>query len=497
MKASAKKKTSPQSVRLLVVGTGFGGLGTAIQAKRAGEQDFLVLERAEEVGGVWRDNSYPGCACDVQSHLYSFSFAPNPDWSRDFAPQGEIHDYLKRCARDFDLYPHIRFKTDVTRYNWDEQQAAWLVETSNGNYLAQYLVLACGSLSDPLIPAIPGQETFAGHAFHSARWPGDLELAGKRVAVIGTGASAIQFIPAIQPLVGSLTVFQRTAPWVLPRHDKTISLARRQIFRQFSLLQRARRSLIYVQRELTALGFRYPILMSVARREGLAHMHRAVKGPVLRAKLTPDYTVGCKRVLISDTYYPAMAQPNVSVVTHGVREITPQGVIDKQGVAHDVDVLIYGSGFAVKDLPYSHVVHGRDGQTLADAWQGSPKSLAGTTVHGFPNLFLLHGPNVGLGHSSVIFMLEAQIEHVLSAIAIADRKGCQVLEPTMIAQRRFTHWVDETMQGTVWTSGGCDSWYLDNTGRNSALWPSYTFSFRQRVAVARPEEYRFSARQAS
>lgn len=480
-----------KTIELLIVGTGFGGLGTAIQAKRKGVQDFIVIERATEVGGVWRDNAYPGCACDVQSHLYSFSFAPNPNWSKDFAPQTEIFDYLKYCAKKFHIYPHIHFNTELKSAVWHESLGQWQVETSQGTYHATYVVLGCGSLSDPLIPEIAGQDKFAGLSFHSAQWPKDMDLTGKRVAVIGTGASAIQFIPAIQPMVSNLTVFQRTPAWVLPRHDEKIPDYQKWAFKQSKLLQKLNRQRIYWQREYTALGFKFPILMKQTQYHAKEHIRKAISDPELIKKVTPNYTLGCKRVLISNTYYPALAQPNVEVITTGVKQIRKNDLIAQDGTVHKVDIIIYGSGFKAKELPFADDVRGKSGLTLNQYWEGSPKGFAGTTVHDFPNLFILHGPNVGLGHSSVIYMFEAQIEHIFSVLDLAQQRQANVVEPTAIAQSQYTHWIDKTMKGSVWTSGGCESWYLDHTGRNSSLWPSFTFHFRQKVANAEAKHYHF------
>lgn len=477
--------------KILIIGTGFGGLGTAIQAKLKGWNEFIVLERSNEVGGVWRDNHYPGCACDVQSHLYSFSFAPNPEWSQDFAPQGEIFDYLKNCAKEYRIYPHIHFNTEMLSAKWIEQQGKWIVETSRGSYEANYLVLGCGSLSDPLIPEIKGQDKFGGQAFHSAEWPEDLDLTGKKVAVIGTGASAIQFIPAIQSKVSQLTVFQRTPAWVLPRHDEKIPEPKKWLFRRFEIAQKLQRQMIYWQREYMALGFKFPVLMKQAQHHALENIKKAISDPELIAKVTPNYTLGCKRVLISNTYYPALAQPNVEVVTDGIQQIRKNDIVDQKDISRKFDVIIYGSGFKVKELPFADDVIGKSGLSLNEYWAGSPKGFAGTTVHDFPNLFILHGPNVGLGHSSVIYMFEAQIEHIYKVIELAEQQGSQIAEPTAIAQSQYTRWIDLTMKGSVWTSGGCESWYLDHTGRNSSLWPSFTFHFKNKITKISPTDYHF------
>ncbi len=475
--------------KTLIIGTGFGGLATAYFLKQAGETDFMILERKGDVGGVWRDNSYPGCACDVQSHLYSFSFAPNPDWSRHFSPQAEIYAYLKRCARDFDLLPHVRFHQDVINMTWLEASGEWLVQTHQAEFRARHVVGAFGSLSDPAIPQLPGLDDFQGEVFHSASWPKDFDPKGKRIAVIGTGASALQFIPAIQPDVAQLHLFQRTPPWVMPRHDGPISTVTRHAYRRLPLLQKAERMRIYSQREVFVLGFMNPQLMKQSQKTAIKHLHSAVKDPVLRQKLTPDYTLGCKRILISNTYYPALTQSNVNVIDSGIQQVAANAVIGKDGIAREVDAIIFGTGFQTKDLPFAHHVHDGKGHTLADVWAGSPKAYMGTTIHGFPNLYLLHGPNIGLGHTSVIYMLEAQAEHIVGVIKLADQKGYDIIEPTAQAQQHFVDQIEHNMKGTVWVAGGCNSWYLDSTGRNSSLWPSFTFRFRNLATSIKAQDY--------
>ncbi|HEV3049644.1 MAG TPA: NAD(P)/FAD-dependent oxidoreductase, partial [Longimicrobium sp.] len=405
-----------QDVRIAIIGSGFGGLGTAIRLKQQGVDDFVVLERAGDVGGTWRDNTYPGCACDVQSHLYSFSFAPNPDWSRSFSPQPEIQRYLQRCAREFGILPHVRFHHEVTDTRWDEDAQRWRIQTSQGPLTAQVLVMAAGALSDPVIPDLPGLDRFEGRAFHSAQWDHDYDLRGRRVAVIGTGASAIQFVPEIQPAVERLYVFQRTPPWILPRHQRDLSEAERGLFRRVPAAQRAARGAIYLAREAFVLGFRNPRTMSVAQRVALRHLRKSIADPALRQKLTPDWTMGCKRVLLSNEYLPALAQPNVEVVTDGIVEVRANSIVTADGAERQVDAIIFGTGFQPTDPPLAHHTRGRGGRTLAEVWAGSPAAHVGTTVAGFPNLFMLTGPNTGLGHTSVVYMIEAQIEHLLGAL---------------------------------------------------------------------------------
>ena len=480
----------PRHLRVAIVGSGFGGLGTAIRLKQSGENDFLVFERAEALGGVWRDNSYPGCACDVPSHLYSFSFAKNPDWTRSFSGQAEIWAYLEACADRFGVRPHIRFRHAVTAVTWSDDAQLWTLDTSGGRYTADVLVAAAGALSEPALPEIPGLASFAGKTFHSAAWDHAYDLDGKRVAVIGTGASAIQFVPAIQPKVASLALFQRTPPWVLPRRDRDLSSLERALLRASPAFQWLVRSGTYGVRELMAVSFFYPGVARLVEKVALAHMKRAVKDPELRKKLTPSYTIGCKRILLSDDYYPALTRPNVEVVTDPIARVTETGVVTASGRVHDVDAIVFGTGFQIQDYPFGKRVRGRDGKSLADVWHTSMTAHLGTTAVGFPNLFMLQGPNTALGHSSVVIMIEAQIDHLMNALAYMKKEGVTSVEPKPEAQAAFVKEVDRDMQGTVWNAGGCSSWYLDKHGRNSALWPGFTFTFRQRVAPFVADEYR-------
>lgn len=479
------------TTKTIIIGTGFGGLAAAFRLKQQNDNDYIILERAGDVGGVWRDNQYPGCACDVQSNLYSFSFAQNPAWSREFSGRDEILQYLKRCARQFGLTSKIHFNTNVTRLEWREKDSEWLITTDRNEYRSRYIISGMGNLSDPKIPHIDGIENFKGKVFHSGNWPKDLQLDGKSVAVIGTGASAIQFIPEIQPLVANLHVYQRTAAWVMKRPDSAVNEVTRKRFASMPWLQRLARYKIYLKREWMACAFRNPVLMRVAQKHAMHHLNEAIKDPQLRKKLTPNYTLGCKRVLLSNDYYPAMAKPNVNLITSGPKRITERGIVGHDDIERQVDMIIFGTGFQAQELPYAHYIFGRSGSSLAEAWKDSPVSLAGTTVSGFPNLFLIHGPNTGTGHTSAVYMMEAQVEYSVRLIRYAERAGFGVLEAREEAQQRYVRWVDKLMLGTVWTSGGCQSWYLDKTGRNSILWPYYSFIFRNRILNIRSGEYEF------
>nr|BFE66388.1 NAD(P)/FAD-dependent oxidoreductase [Dactylosporangium thailandense] len=464
--------------RIAIIGAGFGGLGAAIRLKQRGWTDFVVFERADDLGGTWRENSYPGCACDVPSQVYSFSFALNPRWTSTYSPQDEIWSYLRACADRFGVRPAIRFGTEVRAAAWDHGR--WRLETSAGTWTADVLIAAGGPLNEPVIPKLPGLETFRGEAFHSARWNHGAELAGRRVAVIGTGASAIQIVPAIQPVAGALTLFQRTPAWVMPRGERPLRPWEQRMYGRIPGAQRLVRTLAYWQIEATVLAFLRPALMRLAERAALANLRKAVRDPGLRARLTPDYRMGCKRVLKSDDYYPALVRDNVEVVTDAIAEVRPHAVVTRDGTEHPADVIVFGTGFRVSDLPIAERIRGRDGRSLAEHWQGSPQAFRGTTVAGFPNLFLLLGPNTGLGHNSVVLMIEAQIAYVLAALRTLDRRGIRALEPRPEAQARFVARVDRRMAGTVWATG-CHSWYLDSTGRNSTLWPGSTWGYRLKM----------------
>lgn len=485
----------PPHVHVAIIGSGFSGLGAAIRLRQEGMHDFVILERANDVGGTWRDNSYPGCACDVPSNLYSFSFAPNPEWTRAFSPQPEIFAYLQGCASRYGILPHIRFGHSVTGASWDEDRRVWRIETSKGVYTANVVIAGVGGLSEPSVPKLPGLDRFEGAAFHSARWDHGFDLTGRRVAVVGTGASAIQFIPAIQPTVASLQVFQRTPPWVLPRRNREVNERAHALFRALPSTQRLARGGIYAMTELFGTGFRHPWLMRPLQRAAVGYLERAVEDPILRAKLTPNYTIGCKRVLFSNTYFRAMTQSNVDVVTAGIQEVTARSIVTKDGEEHAVDAILFGTGFQVTEIPFGKFVRGRDGRSLDELWNGSPQAHLGTTVAGFPNFFLLLGPNTGLGHTSIVYMIESQIAHIVKALRYMRDHGVATVEPRPEAQAAFIADVDRRLRTTVWNTGGCASWYIDKTGRNSTLWPDATWRFRKLVSKFNPDDYRMGRSQ--
>jgi cation diffusion facilitator CzcD-associated flavoprotein CzcO len=484
----------PATTQIAIIGAGFGGIGAAVRLLQAGFDNLVIFERAEDLGGVWRDNSYPSCACDVPSHLYSFSFAPNPDWSRSFSGQAEIWAYLRRVACAFGVLPRIRFCHEVLAAMWHEGRRRWLIATSRGPYEAAALVVGSGALSEPAIPELPGLEQFAGASFHSARWDHGYALAGRRVAVVGTGASAIQFVPAIQPVVGQLLVFQRTPPWIVPRVERPIPLAERRLYARFPALQLVQRARVYAVRELLVAAFRHPRLMGLTmQRAAERFLERSVPDPALRARLRPGYDVGCKRILASNDYLPALQRPNVELITERIVAVTPAGLVTADGVERGADAIIFGTGFRVTAQPIAGKIRGREGRTLAETWGASPRAHLGTTVAGFPNMFFLQGPNTGLGHSSVIYMIERQIEHLVRALRHMRERGATTIEPRPEAQAAFVAAVDRGMAGTVWTAGGCRSWYLDAAGRNSTLWPGYTWQFARRLRRFDPSEYLLGA----
>jgi len=474
----------PDHVRVAVIGSGFAGIGMVVRLAEQGIDDVVVLERASTVGGTWRDNTYPGCACDVPSHLYSFSFAPNPDWSHVFSRQPEIRAYLERVTDEHGVRPHLHVDTDLVSGAWDDTAMLWRLETSRGSLTADIVVSGCGGLVEPALPDVPGVGSFEGPAFHSARWDHDVDLTGKRVAVIGTGASAVQFVPEIREPAAHVTVFQRTPPWVLPRRDRAITPTERALFRRVPALQAAARTGTYWLRELNLLSFtRGGSLRKAAEKQSRANLEAAIRDPELRARLTPDYEIGCKRVLLSSTWYPALAQDDVSLVTTGVTEVRPHGVVDGDGVEHDVDVIVYGTGFRVMDIPVAHRLTGREGRTLAQEWQATgAQAHRGTTVAGFPNLFLLLGPNTALGHSSVVLMIEAQITYVVQALKALEAHGARALEVRRAAQGAYNTALQARLDTTVWNQGGCRAWYRDADGRNFTLWPTHTFTFRKQLA---------------
>lgn len=465
---------------IVIIGTGFSGMGMAMKLREAGREDFVVLEKAQDVGGTWRDNTYPGCECDIPSHMYSFSYELNTDWSKSFSGQPEIHEYMRKVADEQGIRPYIDFGVEVTGATWDEERQRWTVRTASGDdYEARFVVAGVGGLHLPNVPEISGAESFAGPRFHSAQWDHSVDLTGKKVVVIGTGASAIQFIPIIAEQVGQLTVFQRTPPWVLPKNDKPTPEWRKQAFAKVPGAQRAYRNALYWSLEARAIAFNGHLnVLPFAEKIVTRHLAKSVPDAELQAKLTPSYRLGCKRVLQSNTYYPTFMRDNVELSTDGVTSITPEGVIDGNGVLHEADVIIYGTGFHVIDAFDYLDIKGRNGVDLASQFrEGGVETYMGMMINGFPNLAFMLGPNTALGHNSVVFMIEQQTKFLIRLLDEMDGLGAAVAEPTLQAQTSFNEEIQRLVEKGIWTQGGCTSWYLDSHGKNRTIWPKFTFQY--------------------
>jgi len=480
-----------ETLAVLIVGAGFSGLAMAIRCRQAGIGPLRVIEKADGIGGTWHDNTYPGAACDIPSHLYSLSFAPKADWSRMYAPQPEILAYLQDTAERNGLMPLIQLGTTFTGATWDAERALWHVETDRGRITARAIVAGMGGLHHPAFPDIPGRDAFAGPAFHTAAWDHSAALAGKRVGVIGTGASAIQVVPELAAVASHLTLFQRTPPWIMPKNDHAIAERARDRYRRLPLSRRLERARLFWLHEVRALLGFTKVSKLTGQAESLArhHLAKAVPDKALRAKLTPNYRLGCKRVLISDDYYPALQRPNVTLETDGIARITETGVPTETGRHHELDVIVYATGFDVAaTFARMHLV-GRDGRSLTEAWAGGVGAYQGITVAGFPNFFMLLGPNTGLGHNSVVSMIEIQVQHVLDCLTALGR-GTKTVEVRPEAQARFVDRLQSRMADSIWQAGGCRSWYLDATGRNSTLWPDSVMAYRRSARRARLRDYR-------
>ena len=474
-----------------IIGSGFSGLGMAIALQKEGKRSYVVLEKGAGVGGTWRENRYPGCACDVPSHLYSFSFAQNPDWTRHYAGQKEILAYLERCAEEHGVKPHCRFGSEATSCVFDEVTSRWEITTASGDVFdAGQLVLGVGALHQWKFPEVPGRETFAGPQVHSAAWDEAISLEGKRVAVVGTGASAIQLVPAIAPRVKQLTVFQRTPAWIVPRHDAPISRFARWLYRVAPWVMKLTRARIYWRLESAAIGFtRWPRLLAAAEWVGKRHLRSQVMNPALHERLTPKYAAGCKRIIVSDDFYPALNRPNVTLEPSAVTEVTPSGVVTPDGRHVGCDVIVWCTGFEVNASTLK--VAGRGGRELEAAWREGAHAYRGTTVAGFPNMYVLLGPNTGLGHNSIIYMIESQIRFAMEHLRALDTAGAKSVEVSEAAEREFNATLHAKLPGTIWASG-CTSWYLDAHGKNTTLWPGATFSFRKITRKIDPAHILFS-----
>ena len=478
-------------IDLLVVGAGFGGLAMADRLLRENRgEEFLVLEAADEVGGTWRDNTYPGCACDVPTALYSLSRHAHPGWSHSFGRQPEIHSYLISVADRIGLRDRLVTSCEVTSAQWDAEAALWTVETTRGQVRARHLVVATGALSAPSVPRLPGLGDFEGEVFHSARWRHDIPLEGRKVAVVGTGASAVQFVPEIAGTADHVTVFQRTPGWILPRLDRPISQRRKTLYQRFPLLQRIVRGRVYLGRELYVVVFtRAQFLLRFFEWFARFYLFLHIRDRKTRRALTPNFSIGCKRVLLTSQWLPALTRPDVTLVPDAASSVTRRGLVASDGTEHAADVIIFGTGFQPTEPPIARLVRGSDGSTLAERWEGSPRAHNGITVDGFPNLFLLYGPNTNLGHSSIVYMLESQAEHVVRLLDLAAQAPRRTVEVRPETVGAYADRMDEELAHTVWNEGGCSSWYFDARGRNSLQWPTFTFRYREQVRQVDPAEF--------
>jgi cation diffusion facilitator CzcD-associated flavoprotein CzcO len=461
--------------------------------QRAGYHDVTVFERSERIGGVWHHNTYPGAACDIPSHLYEFSFHPNPHWSRRYAPQAEIQAYLEHVAASHGVMDRIRTGTEVRGARWDEPRGKWLLETSAGSHEADVLVTACGQLSVPSIPALPGLDSFAGPSFHTARWRHDVELAGKRVAVIGTGCSAIQVVPAIQPTVAQVDVFQRSPGWTLPKMDHPYPDGAQRLFERFPLLQRLDRASIFYFQELAALGMTsQPWLLRLFQRIAKRQIDSSIADPELRRKVTPGDDMGCKRIMLTDDWYPTLALPNVDVVTDRIQAVTPTGIRTADGAERRYDAIVLATGFKTHGFVAPMEIAGAGGRTLADAWAGLPRAYLGLSVPDFPNMFLLYGPNTNGGSGSVVNTLESGIGHVVAALDELEAADARRIEISRAAADRFDRELRDALAGTVWHTG-CTNWYVDENGNDPNQWPWVWARYRRRTERIEPGAYELAA----
>ncbi len=462
----------------LVIGGGFCGLGTLIRLKQAGIDDVVLLERDERVGGTWRDATYPGAACDIPSQLYSFSFAPNPDWSRAYSPSAEILAHIEGLVQRFDLGPHLRLGAEVTGLTFERRAGAWTVETAAGTtYRARAVVAASGPLSDASLPRIRGIETFEGTIIHSARWNHDVDLAGTSVAVVGTGASAVQIIPELVKTVGSLKVFQRTPGWVMPRVDVPTPAVGKAVFRRIPVAQRAVRSALYLAHETAATGLVWDTpVTGLVERAGRAHLRLAVRDPWLRRQLTPDFRAGCKRMLMSSDYYPALQAENCKLITWPIATINPRGIRTSDGIEHALDTIVFATGYDVHRGGPPFLVRGLDGRVLQEEWAGRARGYKSISVHGYPNLYFTTGPNSGPGHNSLLVYAEGQIDYAVQAIRTILGKDLRSLDVTAQAQEAYNAGIQRRLRRTTWMSG-CSSWYLSEDGDNATMYPGFATQY--------------------
>ncbi|ROZ88888.1 NAD(P)/FAD-dependent oxidoreductase [Gordonia sp. OPL2] len=472
-------------VQIAIIGAGFSGLGAAIKLKQNGFDDFVVLDRGTDFGGTWRDNTYPGAACDVPSHLYSYSFAHNPQWSRSYSHQPEIHRYINKVAAEHAIAANTRFRTEVSNAQWHEDEQRWVLDIErDGNreqVRAQIMIGAVGPLCEPNLPDIDGFDSYQGTIVHSARWDNDLDVSGKRVAVIGTGASAIQLVPELAKSAGRLDVYQRTAPWIVPRTERPYSAPEQWAFAHVPGYQSAVRGAIYAMNEVTAFGLTYsPRSLKPVELVCRANINRAIKDPETRRKATPTFQVGCKRILRSNDWYPAIARPNVDLVTDGIARVTENGIVTRDGTEREVDIIVVATGFHVTDSPVFDRIVGTDGRSLAGVWEEiGMQGYKGSFINGFPNMMLMIGPSTGLGHTSMVYMIESQLNYLVDYLKTVRAQGITRAEVKFDDQRRYNADIQHSLRNSVWVNGGCSSWYKDHHGNITTLWPGFTFNFRR------------------
>ncbi|WP_433847844.1 flavin-containing monooxygenase [Acinetobacter proteolyticus] len=477
-----------EKFHVVIIGAGFAGIGAAIKLQQAGFTDFVVLEKADEIGGVWRANTYPGCACDVPSALYSYSFAPNPQWSRVFAQQQEIKTYIQHVAQQFDVKKYVRFGYEMLESAWDDQAKHWVVKTNQGLIHARFAIMAGGPMHQPVLPKIKGLETFKGAQFHSAEWNHDVDLNGKKVAVVGAGASAIQFVPEIQAQVEKLTLLQRTPQWVLPKMDQSLPKLAQALFKVLPVTQRLTRYGVYGVFESLNSSMHHPKLVSQIERLAKLNIRLGVKDPELRAKLLPDFTIGCKRVLQSNQWYPALAKSNVEVLRCGVEEVRGNTLIASDGSEHEVDAIIFGTGFEVSNPPIAKQIRNKHGKSMDEVWQGSAQGYLGTVVEGCPNAFVMFGPNIAVS-SSALIIIEAQLTYILDMLKKVQAQQIETVEIRAEVLEQYNDEIQAALKNTVWNTGGCSSYFIDRNGRNSTLWPWTTFEMRARLAQCDLNDY--------
>jgi cation diffusion facilitator CzcD-associated flavoprotein CzcO len=481
------------SLSVAVVGGGFGGVGAAVMLRDARYDDVTVFEKGERIGGVWHHNTYPGAACDVPSHLYEFSFEPNPRWSRRYAPQAEIQAYLEDVARRRGVLDRIRTGTEVTSARWDEQRGKWALETTAGPHEADVLVTACGQLSVPSVPPIPGLESFEGPSFHTAEWQHEVDLAGKRVAVVGTGCSAIQVVPAIQPTVGHVDVYQRSPGWTFPKMDYAYKERTKRLFERYPALQRLDRAVVFGFMELGAAAMtNRPWLLQPFRAVARRQITKAIDDPELRRKVTPKDEVGCKRIMLTDEWYPTLTKANVELVTDRIAEVTAGGIRTEDGAARDADVLVLATGFKSHGFVAPMEITGTGGHMLAEEWAEVPRAYLGLSVPGFPNMFLLYGPNTNGGTGSVIYTIEAGMGHVIAALDELRRANARRIELRRETLEAFDRDLRAALAKSVWHSG-CTSWYVDENGNDPSQWPWLWSAYRRRTAQIQPGAYELGA----